>query len=193
VGKTSVAHLLAAHLGHACICVDDLRIAASAVTEKQTHPGLHVMTGVDYRQYYVESSLEQLIHDAELQHRSMWPAIRGVIEAHLSWARPAIIEGWGFFPKDVRELTERQARAFWLVADREVLENRLRAQDTFWSSASNPDLMFAQYLARSLWIDQYIRQEAKSHGSRLVDVCADLSAIDIANRCLELVLECGTG
>src|SRR5712691_428299 len=72
-GKTTVAHLLAAHLGYGCLSTDDLGEAIRAVTTKDSHPALHPMAGYDYREYYVTCSLEALIADVRREHHALWP------------------------------------------------------------------------------------------------------------------------
>ena len=57
VGKTTLGSALAARLGITSLSIDDLVIAAQAVTTPETHPGLHVMRKVPYLEYFTNSSV----------------------------------------------------------------------------------------------------------------------------------------
>ncbi len=87
-GKSTLARKLAARLEYGCLSTDDLGQAIGAVTTAHSHPAFHEMDGIDYREYYVSRSLDELIADAECRHTTLWPAIARVITAHAGWGGP---------------------------------------------------------------------------------------------------------
>ncbi len=100
-GKTAVAQMLAATHGYGCLSTDDRGEAILAVTTKDSHPHLHPMDGYDFREYYVTRSPDELIADASLEHRALWPAVQSRKYAHIAtnsmgellMATPALSEG----------------------------------------------------------------------------------------------------
>lgn len=67
IGKTTIARRLAARLDYGTMSTDDLGQCIRDVTTPDSHPNLHLMSGIDHREYYVSRSTERLIRDAENQ------------------------------------------------------------------------------------------------------------------------------
>ena len=67
IGKTTIARRLAARLDYGTMSTDDLGQSIRDVTTPDSHPNLHLMSGIDHREYYVSRSAERLIRDAENQ------------------------------------------------------------------------------------------------------------------------------
>jgi len=55
---------LAERLGYDTVCIDDLVAAVRAVTTVVSHPKIHAMTGIDYREYYIRNAAETLCRHA---------------------------------------------------------------------------------------------------------------------------------
>jgi 2-phosphoglycerate kinase len=134
-GKTTVAHMLAATLGYGCLSTDDLGAAIRAVTSKDSHPHLHPMDGYDYREYYVARSPAELIADAGLERRALWPAVQSVISAHCEWGAPIVIEGWSLWPEWVIQLRSPSVRSLWFVAHEPTLQERMINAVEFYRGA----------------------------------------------------------
>jgi hypothetical protein len=47
---------LAERLGYDTVGIDDLVAAVRAVTTVASHPKIHAMTGIDYREYYIQNT-----------------------------------------------------------------------------------------------------------------------------------------
>ncbi|HIF73207.1 MAG TPA: hypothetical protein EYQ61_11720 [Dehalococcoidia bacterium] len=73
-GKTTLGRALGSRLEGISHTIDDLAVAAKAITTPETHPGLHVMTravtGMNSVDYFTASSVDKLIADATLQHEA---------------------------------------------------------------------------------------------------------------------------
>jgi 2-phosphoglycerate kinase len=126
-GKTTLGRRLAARLRWRLISGDDLSLAARGVTRPETHPALHAMNGIDYREYYPRYSVEELIQHMRDDHEALWEGMRKVIFAHSTWAGPAVVEGWQFYPGQIVGKKLANVRSIWLNPDRETLESRIRA------------------------------------------------------------------
>ena len=70
IGKTTIARRLAAGLDYGTMSTDDLGQSIRAVTTPDSHSNGHLMSGIDYREYYVSRSTGRLIQDAENQHQA---------------------------------------------------------------------------------------------------------------------------
>ena len=186
-GKTTLARSLARKIRYDCISTDDIRMALTAVTTRRSHPGLHILSGKDYWEYYRVTPVEVLIADAELQHRSTWPALEAVIMAHASWSSPAIIEGWGLLPSMVNTLCLDNISSLWLIVSEEVLRERITSQKEFYRGASDKTGMIQGFLNRGISFNKRVRKEVISSGLASLQVTLETTEEELLDSCLELV------
>ncbi|MEI7834490.1 MAG: AAA family ATPase [bacterium] len=187
VGKSTVARRLATMLGYACLSTDDLGQAIGAVTTAQSHPAFHEMDGIDYREYYVTRSVDDLIADADRRHTALWPALAQIITAHATWGTPIVLEGWALYPSRLAQLALPNVAYLWLIADDELLEARARADVDFYHGASDEEAMINHYVTRSRWHNERIQEEAEGLGLLTVQVTLDATAELLLERCVELL------
>lgn len=160
-GKTTLGSALAARLGVTSLTVDDLVTAVIAVTTPKTHPGLHVMRKGPHTDYYTNSSVEQLKADATLRHEATWPMIKKIIMKYTALKRSIVIDGWHIRPSWVKQLNLDHVWSGWIVISPDVLERRERQMGAgFLKGSSNPEKMFRNFMARSLWYNNLIKEEA---------------------------------
>jgi hypothetical protein len=171
-GKSTVARVLGERHRRSVIATDDLGAAVRAVTR----PGSPPMGREDYREYYVARSVDELWREALESHRALGPAVEAVARMHATWAAPALLEGWAILPERLDDGIQR----LWLMADRELLEARVRADVAFWSGASDEEAMRTKFVERSLRLNDHLRQEAPASG--LVQVGATDAPEAIADR-----------
>jgi 2-phosphoglycerate kinase len=138
--------------------------AARAVTAPETHPGLHVMARMPFVEYFTTSGPERLIADATTQHEAVWPIIEKVTRDHARWGPSIVIDGWTIRPERVRALGLENVTSLWLVIDPAVLEARERKNVDFTADSPDPERMLQNFLARSLWYNDFIRQQATQLG-----------------------------
>lgn len=163
-GKTTLGRALASRVDAVSLTADDLLTAAKALTTPHSHPGLHVMRGENSIAYFTESPADRLIADTNAQHEAIWPAIENVIRKHACWGPPIVIDGWPLRPAKVVALGLSNVKSIWLVAEPAVLTARERQNDTFFGQSSDPGRMRQNFLARSLWFNSLIEQEAARFG-----------------------------
>jgi 2-phosphoglycerate kinase len=182
-GKTTLTKRLAAQRGYAPVAIDDLGTAVRAVTTPQSHPALHPMAGWDYRAYYVAHTPAMLIRHSRREHEALWPAIAAVIDAHLHWAGPVILEGWQLDPAGVASVAHPQLRTCWLLVDDAVLETRLRADTAFYQGCTDVERLIRHYLARSRWANDRVRRAAAHAAGIVLQVGPDESVDALVSRC----------
>ena len=142
------------------LSIDDLMTAAKAVTTPESHPGLHVMSAVNYIEYFTRSSVDQLKADAAVQHEATWPAVEKVVRNHSTWGSPIVIDGWALRPDKVSRLDLDNVVSFWLVATQSVLEEREKKNVDFFRDSPDPERMLENFLARSAWHNDLIKEQA---------------------------------
>lgn len=163
-GKTTLGRAIASRFEYASLTIDDLLNAARAITSPQSHPGLHVMNQPNFVEYYTDSPVDKLIADATLQHEAIWPAVERTIRNHATWGSPIVIDGWHLRPEWAQQIELSGIKACWLVISPQVLEERERQNQEFFSSSDNSKQMFERFLARSLWYNTLIETQAESMG-----------------------------
>ena len=160
IEKTTLGSVLAARLGITSLSIDDLLTAAQAVTTPESHPGLHIMRGMPYQDYFTNNSVEYLIADAILQHEAAWRLVEPVIRKHATWAPAIVIDGWHLQPYKIDQLGFDNIQSAWIVATDSVLEERERKNAKWLRGSSDPEKMFENFLARSIWFNALIKKQA---------------------------------
>jgi 2-phosphoglycerate kinase len=152
IGKTTIAHVLAARLGWAWLMVDDLRLAL-------------MRSGVPIPDNPHAEALDP-VEGAVAVGGAVAPAIEVVIENHVDQRIPVVIEGDGILPSiferdSVRSrATGGRVRAVFLTEpDFSALHTNLvaRGADTW-----RDDLHW--YARRSATFGEWLRQEAERRG-----------------------------
>jgi hypothetical protein len=182
IGKTTAARTLACRLGYCSISADDIAIAIGSVMKKDRH-------SIDYREYYIVNSVEELIQDANHGHERLWPALRTLIQKHEAWGHPVVIEGWALRPFYVHSVTGDVSGVF-LLADEALIEKRVRSSD-FSEGASNVALMIERYCERSFWYNAYLRDEVTRLGLKALDISDGMRPEEIVDACLRLLCRNG--
>ncbi len=183
-GKTTLGTALAAKLGVPSLCIDDLKSAALAITTAETHPKLHVMNKVSALEYFTNSSVDQLARDATVQHEAVWPMVERVIHRHATWGSPSVIEGWYLRPNWVAELNLNNVWSCWIVAAAEVFEEREK-NVAWYQESTDPDRMRENFLARSRWYNQLIKEQATERQMTILFQTGRESVDELCGKVLE--------
>lgn len=186
-GKSTVARMLAAKLGYSYLSADDLGEAIRAVTTKQSHPDLHPMAQYEYKDYYVQHSIEELIANAIAEHHAIWPALEKVIRKHATWAEPATIEGWSLQPERVASLALPNVKSLWFISDESVLKKRITNDTRFYRGASDEETMINNYFSRCCWHNAQLKADVERLGMASVEVSFQTTPTQLIGKCLGLL------
>jgi hypothetical protein len=178
---------LAAELGYAGLSIDDLGLGVRSIATRKSHLDLFSMAGNDYREYYLCHSIDELIRHAKRAHAVLWPAIETVVRAHASWGGPIVIEGWSLDPRRVDLLDLPDVQSLWLIADRKLLEERIRRKEEFYRGASDEEKIIRRFLERSLWHNSQVRSEAERRGMGCIELRVDHSPDEVCEKCHRLL------
>ena len=182
-GKTTLAKRLAAQRGYALVAIDDLGTAVRTLTTPQSQPALHPMAGGDDRAYDVAHPPPTLIEHRRREHPALWPAMAAVIQAHLQWAGPVLLEGWPLEPERLRSVTQPRLRACGLLVDDAVLEARLRADTACDQGCTDVARFIRHALARSRWMNGRGPRAAVHEADVGLHVGPEDPADTVATRC----------
>jgi len=182
LGKSTAARLLACRLGYSSISTDDIGVAIGAMTQSDRPE-------IDYREYYIVNSAQQLIQDIDQGHERKWPALRAVIQRHETWDHPLVIEGYSLRPAYVHSLTGDVSGVF-MVADEALIEKRVRSSN-FSQGASDAQTMIERYCARSFWYNAMLREETARLGLKTLEISDGMPPEEIVDRCLGLLARDG--
>lgn len=185
-GKTTLGTALATRLGITSLTIDDLQSGALAITTPETHPKLHVMRKVPSLEYFTNQSLNQLKLDATQQHEAVWPMIQRVVHKHANWGAPIVIEGWYLRPNWVAQLNLKNVWSCWIVTSAAVLEEREKAV-TWYQGSTDPNKMRENFLSRSLWYNNLIKDQATAQNMTILFQSGQRSVDDLCERVLEVI------
>ena len=182
-GKTTIARKIASMLDYSCISTDDIGSAIEAIV-----PEYFPKIGFDYREYYIKHTVSELIEHAEKQHKKLWPAIENVIKNHALWGDPIVVEGWALHPENVLNLEYDNVKSIWLLADENLLEERVKKDKDFYSGASDEGKMITHYLQRSFHTNKEIENFANINKIDVIIINKDENTDDILKKCLGKIM-----
>lgn len=183
-GKTTLGSALAARLGITSLSIDDLKTAALAITTPETHPKLHVMRKEPALEYFTNRSVDRLKADATLQHEAVWPMVKQVVRKHAKWGSPIVIDGWYLRPNWVAQLKLNNVWSCWIVASAAVLEEREK-NVAWYRDSRDPERMLENFLARSLWYNDLIKEQATEHQMTILFQTGQKSVDELCKMVLE--------
>jgi 2-phosphoglycerate kinase len=185
IGKTTVSRLIASRLNYACLSTDDLLKAITSVTTPKTHPNFHFMAGWTMQEYYVHHTVDELIFHTLERLKTFRLAIEGVIKSHVAREIPVVIEGWGLWPEEIKNLDLTNVGMVWLVADEVLLDKRIRNIKPLYEGASDEEKMIQNYVGRSIWYNSQAIEAVGRLGIQSIKVSDDLSAEDLSDALLD--------
>lgn len=186
-GKSTLGRAVAAKLGYASLTVDDILVAARALTTKESHPEFHQMSGGGHVSYFTEGPKEKLVSDSLAQEEAMWPVLDRIISFHVTTASPVVIDWWLLRPRDVAGLGKDQVASVWLHIDPEKLWERER-QNTDWMQGSlDQNRMLDNFMHRSLWRNELVAAEAAELGLTVLRLTGREGVEVLAERVVDAV------
>lgn len=189
-GKTTLAARMATRLDWDHLHGDDLARAARALAPAPLRAVLDYMAGHDWRDYYLAKSLNEQLEGALAAHRAVWPAIEAIVEARLTWGRPAVIDWWGLIPEIVvasKHARSPSVRALWLHVPGDVFASRLEREPGFYRGARDERGLIAAFAVRSQAFNDLYRAEALKQGCSVLGAAPAESVEALADRAIALI------
>jgi 2-phosphoglycerate kinase len=186
-GKTTVGRALAAELGFGSLTVDDLVVAARALTTPETNPALHQMMSIGHTRYFTETPPARLIADAIALEEAMWPALTRVIRSHIAAKAPTVVDWWLLSPEKVHQLDQTSIASIWMHVDPDVLERRERLNVDFLAESVDPERMLAHFMERSLWRNELVAAQANELGMPVLHQSGAETAAKLVENALDVL------
>ncbi len=180
-GKSTLAARFSGLHGYNHISTDDIGQILQTVMD------ISPMKGMDYREYYIKKTHEELIFESFEYHKKIFPAVERLISIHSKWGNPIIIEGWALYPELLKNITDDNVKKIWLLSDKTILKERLDKNKAFYFGASNEEEMKSKYLQRSLWHNEKLLSECKSTGDEHSNVRSNTSEDGLLEEFIQLI------
>lgn len=185
-GKTTLAGALATRLGWKTLTADDLIVAAKAVTTAETHPWLHRLAKIGHLEYFTDGHPEALIADGAELAEEGWSIIHAVVKRHQAIDLELVLDWWLLEPDKIAEV-EPPVSGLYLHIDADALEAREWAIDGWRQGSSDPEAMHRNFMARSLWRNEYVAERAEATGQAVVHLSGTETVEEMVDRALELL------
>lgn len=184
-GKTTLARAVAARLGWPTTTCDDFRHALRGVTTPNSHPALHNPQG--HVPYFTDSSVDTLIADAIALQDAMWPAIENVVRMHATVKEPIVMDWWLLSPEKVIALGMANVKSVWIKIAPDALAIRERRTVEFRQNSPDPQQMFENFMARSLWRNTVVASKAQELGLPVIEQPGDRSVSSLVDEVVEIL------
>lgn len=180
VGKTTLGRALAARRRAASFTVDDMLVAASVLTTPESHPAFHQMRSAGgHLRYFIETPPERLISDALEQEEAVWPIVEALVAAHARRRSAVVIDWWLLRPSVIAAM--HGVASIWIRLDPDALWERERLNHEFTDGSSDPEEMLDHFMARSLWRNQLMADDAAACGLPLLRLAGDETPDTVAD------------
>lgn len=166
---------------------DDLATAIRAVTSAESHPAFFRMVGIGHTGYFTDGSPAALIADAAELQDAMWPAVKRVARSWVARGDGLVLDWWLLSPHHVAELADEEIDSVWMWIEPDALHQRERLNADFLEGSTDPERMLSNFMARSLWRNQYVRAEAERLGLPVIQQHGDKPVADLVAATLEAI------
>lgn len=95
-----------------------------------------------------------------------------------------MIDYWGFLPDRVADFDEPHIESVWIHIDADVLEERERKYADFLEGSTHKERMFDNFMARSLWWNERVLEQAAALGLPLLHQDGTRSVDDLISEIL---------
>jgi 2-phosphoglycerate kinase len=182
-GKTTLARALAARMGAPTQTFDSVVTAIRAVTSPGTHRAFHAGRS-SYVEYFTEGSPARLIRDALRLEQACWPAIEQICAPSRAGETGLVMDWWLLPPRDLATTDVPGLAGLWIEIDRNALEQRERANESFFAASDDPIRMFENFMARSLWANEHYASQARQFGFPVLEQPGDRPTEDLVDEAI---------
>ncbi len=185
-GKTTLARALAERMGRPTHSFDHVVTAIRAVTTRETHPAFHAARS-SHVEYFTETEPARLIQDALELEQACWPAVEKICALSRAAQTELVMDWWLLPPSSLAATEVPGLTGVWIEIDGGALEERERANQSFFAPSSDPDLMFEHFIARSRWANEHYPRQARELGFRVLEQPGDRPTAHLVDELLPVL------
>ena len=97
------------------------------------------------------------------------------------------MDWWLLSPQNVAALADTGVDALWIDIDPHTLERRERSNTWFFGASTDPDRMFGNFMARSVWANSHYPSQARESGFPVLHQPGDRTVADLVDEAIELL------
>ncbi len=172
-GKSTMAHLVAGHLGLPWISTDQIREMMRLVANRNDYPKLFSPEGYTAERFLTEFSTAQIADMEMEQGEAVWPGIKKFILDDYTWRDGFIIEGVDILPHLIAKdfVNEKQIRPIFLIdEDRDRISDVLFTRG-LWGDAHTYSVdLKEKEIEWVLLFNQRLKTEVGKFGYPLIEV-----------------------
>jgi 2-phosphoglycerate kinase len=182
-GKTTLARALAERMGRPTHSFDHVVTAIRAVTTRETHPAFHAARA-SHVEYFTETEPARLIEDALELEQACWPAVERICALSRAAEAELVMDWWLLPPNAVATSDVPGLTGLWIEVDQRALEDRERANQSFFAPSADPDRMFEHFMARSRWANEHYPTQARELGFQVLEQPGDRPTEDLVDEAI---------
>ena len=97
------------------------------------------------------------------------------------------MRGWALYPEMLKHITKENVKKIWIICEPTVLQKRLVQKKTFYTGATDEEVMMSKYLKRSIWHNDKILNECKTTGDKYIYMTDEMNIEDLFQKSLLLL------
>ena len=106
---------------------------------------------------------------------------------HVTVKEPTVMDWWLLSPTKVAALEMTNVYSIWIEIARDALELRERRNTEFTANSPNPEQIFGNLMARSLWRNTAVASDARVHGLPVIKQPGDRSVESLGNEVIGIL------
>jgi 2-phosphoglycerate kinase len=172
-GKSTMAHLVAKHLGVPWISTDQIREIMRLVANRKDYPKLFNPEGYTAERFLTEFSAEQIANMEMEQGEAVWPGIKKFIEDDYTWKDGFVIEGVNLLPHLIAKdfANEKQIKPIFLVdEDADRIRNVVFTRGLWDDAHTYSDDVKEKEIEWTLLFSHKLKTEVEKYGYPWIEV-----------------------
>ncbi len=175
IGKSTVARRISSMYELQNFSTDDIGEIL------QTVVNINPMKDMNYLEYYENVEPDVQISDMLKYHKALENAITKIVSIHSNWGQSMVMEGYAIYPNI---LMNDNVDAIWLIASEELLADRVNQSQAFEAASGRAK---ENYLKRSIWHNQFLKEQCKIHNRKYIELCGQETRDDIVECIMRMV------
>lgn len=172
-GKSTLAGLLAKHMGLPWISTDQIREIMRLYARREDHPKLFNPEGYDAEKFLTEFSASQIADMEMEQGEAVWPGIKEFIEDDYTWKDGFVMEGVNILPHLIAKdfPNEKHIKPIFLVdEDADRIRSVVFTRGLWGDAHTYSDDLKEKEVEWALLFSHKLKREVEKYGYSCIEV-----------------------